>query len=213
MSTIASPRDPGTPFPPRRVPSSSSTTRPSLDIPGGGPQQQRQRSRSPNAPTNAPTPGSPSLSATTTNAAAGNPRAARNNRAALREYYKLPKGTGTGTPPLPAVEVTDPLGMHTHQQHSEIAASELDAPGFAAAAYVARALAESSLEELLRTYARVVGETRALDAEKKALVYDNYSKLISATETIRKVSWLSLFRLFQPAISQSDGEGLGGRRR
>ncbi|KAK7755400.1 hypothetical protein SLS62_002627 [Diatrype stigma] len=188
MSTIASPRDPGTPFPPRRMPSSSSTTRPSLEIPAGGPQQQRQRSRSPNASTAAPTPGSPSLSATT------NPgRAARNNRAALREYYKLPKGAGAGagtpTSPLPAVEVTDPLGMHMHQlqQHSEIAASELDAPGFAAAAYVGRALAESSLEELLRTYARVVGETRALDAEKKALVYDNYSKLISATETIRRM--------------------------
>jgi hypothetical protein len=28
---------------------------------------------------------------------------------------------------------------------------------------------------------------RALDAEKKALVYDNYSKLIAATETIRRM--------------------------
>lgn len=30
-------------------------------------------------------------------------------------------------------------------------------------------------------------EIRALDGEKKALVYDNYSKLIAAVETIRKV--------------------------
>lgn len=30
-------------------------------------------------------------------------------------------------------------------------------------------------------------EIRALDGERKALVYDNYSKLIAATETIRKV--------------------------
>lgn len=30
-------------------------------------------------------------------------------------------------------------------------------------------------------------DIRALDAEKKALVYDNYSKLIAATETIRKM--------------------------
>lgn len=30
-------------------------------------------------------------------------------------------------------------------------------------------------------------DIRALDAEKKALVYDNYSKLITATETIRKM--------------------------
>lgn len=32
-----------------------------------------------------------------------------------------------------------------------------------------------------------MADIRALDAEKKALVYDNYSKLISATETIRKM--------------------------
>jgi len=65
--------------------------------------------------------------------------------------------------------------------------SELDGSHFDAESFVKRALAESSLDELLRVYARVLGEIRALDAEKKALVYDNYSKLISATETIRKV--------------------------
>lgn len=173
------------------MPSSSSVTRPSLDIPA----RQRSRSRSPNANANANAPSSPSLSATTTTTTANNPRT-RTNRAALREYYKLPKGGGGPGSPLPAVEVTDPLGIHQEhqqQQYSEVPASELDVPGFTASAYVARALAESSLEELLRTYARTVGETRALDAEKKALVYDNYSKLISATETIRKVSCVVCF--------------------
>ena len=194
MSTIASPRDPGTPFPPRRIPSSqgggggnltpTSSTRPSLDIAG---------------PPRSPTPTSPGLNPTTP---AANPRSTsrpRNNRAALRQYYNLPKpapGVGPGggpTSPLPAVEVTDPLGMANedeygvHEPLSEVPASELDAPGFSAEAYVARALAERGLEDLVRAYARVVSETRALDAEKKALVYDNYSKLISATETIRKV--------------------------
>lgn len=33
----------------------------------------------------------------------------------------------------------------------------------------------------------MLGELRALDAERKALVYDNYSKLIGATETIRRM--------------------------
>jgi hypothetical protein len=37
------------------------------------------------------------------------------------------------------------------------------------------------------TYANYKLDIRALDAEKKALVYDNYSKLIAATETIRKM--------------------------
>lgn len=31
-------------------------------------------------------------------------------------------------------------------------------------------------------------EIKGLDGERKALVYDNYSKLITATETIGKVS-------------------------
>lgn len=66
-------------------------------------------------------------------------------------------------------------------------ASELDGPDFDPEEHVSKVVAESSLEELLRLYTRVVGEVRALDAEKKALVYDNYSKLITATETIRKV--------------------------
>lgn len=30
-------------------------------------------------------------------------------------------------------------------------------------------------------------EIKGLDGERKALVYDNYSKLIAATDTIRKV--------------------------
>lgn len=46
---------------------------------------------------------------------------------------------------------------------------------------------ESTLPELLKLYVKVLGEMRALDAEKKALVYDNYSKLIAATETIRRM--------------------------
>lgn len=86
---------------------------------------------------------------------------------------------------------TDSVAGDDTQQlssYSEVPLSEVDAEGFDADAYVKAKLKDSSLEELLRTYTRVLGEIRALDAEKKALVYDNYSKLITATETIRKVS-------------------------
>lgn len=72
----------------------------------------------------------------------------------------------------------------------------MDVPGFDADEFIARVAARSSLEQLLRLYTRVVGEVRALDAEKKALVYDNYSKLITATETIRKVGLLPLLSPF-----------------
>jgi hypothetical protein len=70
---------------------------------------------------------------------------------------------------------------------SEVQESEMDRAGFDAAAYIKQVLETQSLGELLRTYNGVLGDIRALDAERKALVYDNYSKLIAATETIRKM--------------------------
>ncbi|KAK0611556.1 Vps51/Vps67-domain-containing protein, partial [Immersiella caudata] len=84
----------------------------------------------------------------------------------------------------PTVEINPPPSPPLD---GSIPPSALDAPDFDAPSYIASTLASSSLSELLRTYARILGEIRALDAEKKALVYDNYSKLISATETIRKM--------------------------
>lgn len=65
--------------------------------------------------------------------------------------------------------------------------SELDNSDFVARDYVKKVLETQSLGELLKTYNGVLSDIRALDAEKKALVYDNYSKLIKATETIGKM--------------------------
>lgn len=39
----------------------------------------------------------------------------------------------------------------------------------------------------MRVEAGLLRDIRGFDGERKALVYDNYSKLIGATETIRKV--------------------------
>ncbi|PSR79863.1 Vps51/Vps67-domain-containing protein [Coniella lustricola] len=167
MSTIASPRDPTT-F--RRTNSSqaiatpTSSARPSLDVPRSG--------------ANSPNPGNASLQP-----ASGK----RNNRAALREYYNLKKTATSSTPPLLEITDTESLGDDVEGSYSEVPLSEIDVAGFQADAYIETKLRDSSLEELLRTYTRIVGEIRALDAEKKALVYDNYSKLITATETIRKM--------------------------
>jgi hypothetical protein len=115
---------------------------------------------------------SPNRAATTTQP--------RRNRAALREYYNLKnvpeeqKGDG----------VSEESSIH---DFSEVQESEMDQVDFDAAAYVKQVLETQSLGELLRTYNGVLTDIRALDAERKALVYDNYSKLITATETIRKM--------------------------
>ncbi|KAK3391454.1 Vps51/Vps67-domain-containing protein [Sordaria brevicollis] len=188
MSTIATPRDTGTPLS-RRINSSqalnnsnttpTSSTRPSLDVP-------RSASSSPN-PSAAP-------------GAAAGAAGKRANRAALREYYNLKKAqaasaTGTSTPILEVTSTPpspDPSNNGGFQQSlssfdSIPASPVLDSPDFSAQPYLNELLQSSTLAELLKTYARILSEIRALDAEKKALVYDNYSKLISATETIRKM--------------------------
>lgn len=101
----------------------------------------------------------------------------RRNRAALREYYNLIKE-----------EKADDAGSeYSINDHSDVQESEMDREGFDAEAYIKHVLETQSLEELLKTYNQVLTDIRALDAEKKALVYDNYSKLIAATETIRRM--------------------------
>lgn len=173
MSTIASPREP--PALTRRISAQphtpTSSTRPSLDAP--------------RSLTSSPNPGSVAAFGNGTGGPPAVGPSKRANRAALREYYNLKKAAG-GAPSLEVTE--DSADRGGFAEHSEVPPSELDSPSFDADAYVRKALAENTLDDLLRVYTRVLGEIRALDAEKKALVYDNYSKLISATETIRKVS-------------------------
>lgn len=110
---------------------------------------------------------------------ASQPAKRSSNRAALREYYNLRAAAAFGASPTTPRIIED--------SDSEVPASEIDAPDFNLDEYLDKVVAESSLQDLLKLYTRVLGEVRALDAEKKALVYDNYSKLITATETIRKV--------------------------
>ncbi|TVY58716.1 Vacuolar protein sorting-associated protein 51-like [Lachnellula cervina] len=165
MSTIASPREPSVNG--RRVPIISTTTpssssRPSLEIP-------RSSEGSPNR---GPSQAQPK----------------RANRAALREYYNLKKAQEeTTTPPTPINDAASEASSIHDSSNSEVLESELDHAHFDASAYISHALSTQSLSDLLRTYNGVLTDIRALDAEKKALVYDNYSKLIAATETIRKM--------------------------
>ncbi|KAM3422072.1 Vacuolar protein sorting-associated protein 51 like [Cercospora zeina] len=103
----------------------------------------------------------------------------RRNRAALRDYYNL-KTTSllttqeSSTPVAPATPALDP-----DQE------SELDKPGFEPEQYVQNLLTTEDLYGVLRIEASLVSDIRNLDGEKKALVYDNYSKLITATDTIK----------------------------
>lgn len=157
MSTIASPRD--TSVNGRRVPLISTPTSSSRPSLEHPRSTDASPSRAPSAPP-------------------------KRNRAALREYYNLQKSS-----PSPSTEqpVKDDASSIISDSFSDVLDSELDVPSFSAPAYIKHVLETQSLGELLRTYNGVLTDIRALDAEKKALVYDNYSKLIAATETIRRM--------------------------
>ncbi|KAF2760740.1 hypothetical protein EJ05DRAFT_523908 [Pseudovirgaria hyperparasitica] len=103
------------------------------------------------------------------------PGTTRRNRAALRDYYNIKVAETTGE---------DKSSEETVIREENV--SELDRDGFDPEAYVKDILANQGLEEVLKVEAGLMSEIRGLDGEKKALVYDNYSKLITATDTIRK---------------------------
>ena len=54
--------------------------------------------------------------------------------------------------------------------------------------FLTHLLKEKNLNELFDKESEMVKHIRSLDSEMQTLVYENYNKFISATDTIRKVS-------------------------
>lgn len=146
----------------------------------------------------------------TARAISPNPNTGRRNRSALRDYYKLkPPGTdspaGSRSHSVPrntdAGDISNPSALAS--------GTELDNADFDPQRYVDQLLSTSSLSTILKAENTLVGDIRTLDGERKALVYDNYSKLIRAVETIGKMRQsmdergapLTMTKTLGPAIS------------
>lgn len=84
----------------------------------------------------------------------------------------MPRNTDAG-------DISDPTALGS--------GTELDSADFDPQRYVEHLLSSSSLSTVLKAENTLVGDIRTLDGERKALVYDNYSKLIRAVETIGKM--------------------------
>ena len=63
----------------------------------------------------------------------------------------------------------------------------IDSASFAVDKYVGALLQYKSLEELVQRGNAMVSEIKSLDSDMQMLVYENYNKFISATDTIRKM--------------------------
>ncbi|ORZ02980.1 Vps51/Vps67-domain-containing protein [Syncephalastrum racemosum] len=64
---------------------------------------------------------------------------------------------------------------------------DIDAESFEPSRYFARLLKEKTLSGLVARDNELVSEIRGIDGDMKTLVYENYSKFISATDTIHKM--------------------------
>ncbi|KAJ2501672.1 hypothetical protein GGH96_001745 [Coemansia sp. RSA 1972] len=64
---------------------------------------------------------------------------------------------------------------------------DIDSPAFESKRYLKKVLVEQGVSGLLRADNELVSQVRQIDGEMKTMVYENYSKFISATETIRKM--------------------------
>ncbi|RAH54210.1 hypothetical protein BO85DRAFT_141372 [Aspergillus piperis CBS 112811] len=122
----------------------------------------------------------------------------RRNRAALRDYYNLkpssaadPNNDGRRSRSIPrhtdAGDISSSSSGAGGPSILSTTGTELDSPDFDPQRYVNQLLASSSLSTVLKAENTLVGDIRTLDSERKALVYDNYSKLIRAVETIGKM--------------------------
>ncbi|XP_059612446.1 vacuolar protein sorting-associated protein 51 homolog [Phlebotomus argentipes] len=63
----------------------------------------------------------------------------------------------------------------------------MDGPSFDADLYLEKLLKERSLKQIMDTEANIVKDTQTLHSDMQTLVYENYNKFISATDTIRKM--------------------------
>lgn len=64
---------------------------------------------------------------------------------------------------------------------------DMDDPNFDADAYVNKVLKDCSLKDVMNVETTVIRDTQSLHSDMQTLVYENYNKFISATDTMRKM--------------------------
>lgn len=110
-------------------------------------------------------------------------RAAKAERikAMLAGYYGAPGGAGEG-----GGKSGEPAGQLGKQsQHPGLGAPTVDSPAFDADYHITNLLRNSTLERLMVEHRNTAREIKHLDSDMQQLVYENYNKFISATDTIR----------------------------
>ena len=103
-------------------------------------------------------------------------------------FIKLLPVLSAGTPGAEAPMAVEPRearpgGLYTSGNR----ALTLDSPAFDADRYLAQLLRSSRMSTLLQKQLEMSAEVKSLDSDMQMLVYENYNKFISATDTIRNM--------------------------
>lgn len=64
---------------------------------------------------------------------------------------------------------------------------DMDGPNFDSDAYVNKILKDYSLKDVMNVETAIIRDTQSLHSDMQTLVYENYNKFISATDTMRKM--------------------------
>ena len=73
------------------------------------------------------------------------------------------------------------------EEVQEALSNTIDSPTFNATVYVKELFMEKNGPELIAEDTKMIHEIRSLDSDMQMLVYENYNKFISATETIKRM--------------------------
>lgn len=73
------------------------------------------------------------------------------------------------------------------EESNEPSSSHIDSVNFDVNGYVKEVLSKSSMENLVSIDVKMVQEIKAIDSDLQMLVYENYAKFISATDTIKRM--------------------------
>lgn len=108
-------------------------------------------------------------------------RKAERIKALLAGYYGQGDAGQQGAPP--GAPTGKGSGNNIAQQPQYVAS--MDSPAYDAQQHIAQMLKTSSLERLMVEHRNTAKEIKNLDSDMQQLVYENYNKFISATDTIR----------------------------
>ncbi|CAN6673005.1 hypothetical protein TRVA0_047S00892 [Trichomonascus vanleenenianus] len=116
----------------------------------------------------------------------GTPSTETEARKRLREFYKLQESKQEASvAKTPTIADSVPSSSSSSSLDDEAETSSALDEVADADAFVKQVLAESDTRELLKQENTVVEELRTLESEQKALVYNNYNKLITASATLQ----------------------------